>query len=202
MHACGSEGTLRRRATRPGTLRCPILYFVSPLPRKSLPESVHPGLHESVITHALDEALQKLEADGHLTERQKQQLDWLDDAMSRHVADRVRAAVAALGGDLAARAALIRRVLAAVDPALVPGEAPLPTRDALTWVGPAPGGQLGTPRPPKRPEHGLVHPSLLFNGAQDISLVHELRRELASADAVDAIVSFLRWSGLRLLSDL
>lgn len=166
-----------------------------------MPESVHPGLHESVITHALDEALQKLEADGHLTERQKQQLDWLDDAMSRHVADRVRAAVAALGGDLAARAALIRRVLAAVDPTLVPGEAPLPTRDALTWVGPAPGGQLGTPRPPKRPEHGLVHPSLLFNGAQDISLVHELRRELASADAVDAIVSFLRWSGLRLLSD-
>jgi superfamily II DNA or RNA helicase/HKD family nuclease len=163
-----------------------------------MPISLAPGLHESLITEATATALAELEASGRAVERTTQQLDWVDDALARHVASQVRGALAGLGGDVDARAALVERVLGALDPGLLPGAAPHPTRQALTWVGPVQPG-LTTPKPPERPEHGLVHPSLLFNGAQDVSLVHELQRELASADSVDAIVSFLRWSGLRLL---
>ena len=166
--------------------------------RAPMPPSLPPGLHESLITAQVEAALEALAAAGHPVERTTQQLDWLDDALARHVGAALHHALVGLGKDIDARRSLVERVLAAVDPTLLPGAAPLATREALTWVGPA-GPGLAAPTPPPRPEHGLVHPSLLFNGAQDVSLVHELQRELASADAVDAIVSFLRWTGLRLL---
>jgi superfamily II DNA or RNA helicase len=157
------------------------------------------GLHEALITQAVDRVLADLEEQGRPFERTKQQLDWLDDALTRHVADHLHRLLGALKkDDLEGRVALVSRALRALDADLLPDEVPLPSREALTWVAP-PASGLADPRPPARPEHGLVHPSLLFNGSQDVSLVHELRRELASADAVDAVVSFLRWTGFRLL---
>lgn len=151
-----------------------------------------------MITEGVAAALEALGAAGQDFERTPQQLDWLDDAMARHVSVALQHALSGLGADVDARATLVSRVLAALDPALLPDAAPQATRDALTWVATREVG-LARPTAPPRPEHGLVHPSLLFNGAQDVSLVHELQRELASADTVDAIVSFLRWTGLRLL---
>lgn len=44
--------------------------------------------------------------------------------------------------------------------------------------------------------------SILFTGAeQEPSLAHELRREIRTADRIDMLVSFIRWSGMRLLMD-
>lgn len=50
-----------------------------------------------------------------------------------------------------------------------------------------------------RPETPLAESSLFTGSPSDPQLVHELQRELASADAADFLVSFIKWSGLRLL---
>lgn len=50
-----------------------------------------------------------------------------------------------------------------------------------------------------RPETALVESSLFTGSPSDPQLVHELGREMRSADSVDLLVSFIRWSGLRLL---
>ena len=51
----------------------------------------------------------------------------------------------------------------------------------------------------RRPETGLVESSLFTGSPADPQLVHELGREMRSADSVDLLVSFIKWSGLRLL---
>ena len=50
-----------------------------------------------------------------------------------------------------------------------------------------------------RPETPLTESSLFTGSPSDPQLVHELGREMRSADGVDLLVSFIKWSGLRLL---
>src|SRR5262249_24258173 len=50
-----------------------------------------------------------------------------------------------------------------------------------------------------RPTLPLRHSDLLVNGPRDLRVGHEARLELASADRVDLLVSFVKWSGFRLL---
>jgi superfamily II DNA or RNA helicase len=50
-----------------------------------------------------------------------------------------------------------------------------------------------------RPERSLLESSLFTGSPTDPQLVHELGREMSSADEVDLLVSFIKWSGLRLL---
>src|SRR5947207_9264288 len=50
-----------------------------------------------------------------------------------------------------------------------------------------------------RPETQLTESSLFTGSPADPQLVHELGREMRTSDAVDLLVSFIKWSGLRLL---
>ena len=52
---------------------------------------------------------------------------------------------------------------------------------------------------PARPQTPLALGALLTGTRLDPSLVSQLRRELASADQVDILCSFIKWSGIRLL---
>jgi superfamily II DNA or RNA helicase len=50
-----------------------------------------------------------------------------------------------------------------------------------------------------RPETPLYRSSLFTGAPGNPQLVHELAAEMASADSVDVLVSFIKWTGLRLL---
>jgi len=73
---------------------------------------------------------------------------------------------------------------------LVKAEKPI-----LLEITPSNYAQGGMPRP----ETALVESSLFTGSPADPQLVHELGREMRSADSVDLLVSFIKWSGLRLL---
>src|SRR6185369_9705387 len=50
-----------------------------------------------------------------------------------------------------------------------------------------------------RPHTPLAESSLFTGSPQEPQLAHELHEEMRSADSVDILVSFIKWSGLRLL---
>lgn len=47
----------------------------------------------------------------------------------------------------------------------------------------------------ERPLSGLSHSTLFTNSKKDVSLVTELQREIQSADRIDLLVSFIKYSG-------
>lgn len=73
---------------------------------------------------------------------------------------------------------------------LVPAEKPV-----LLEITPPSHAEGAVPRP----ETTLVESSLFTGSPADPQLVHELGREMRSADSADLLVSFIKWSGLRLL---
>lgn len=68
-------------------------------------------------------------------------------------------------------------------------------KSILLEITPPNYAQGGVPRP----ETALVESSLFTGSPADPQLVNELGREMRSADSVDLLISFIKWSGLRLL---
>ncbi len=52
---------------------------------------------------------------------------------------------------------------------------------------------------PSRPDTPLALGALLTGTRQDPSLISQLKKEIASADCVDILCSFIKWSGIRIL---
>ena len=63
----------------------------------------------------------------------------------------------------------------------------------------SPPNRLGADAFPERPSLPLDATELLVNGPKDLRIGREVVRELASADRVDLLCSFLKFSGLRLV---
>ncbi len=60
----------------------------------------------------------------------------------------------------------------------------------------------GTPEPIERPLTPLLDTTVLTNAPGEPAIAHELRAEVPSADSVDVVMAFIRFSGVRSLIDV
>jgi superfamily II DNA or RNA helicase/HKD family nuclease len=154
-------------------------------------KQMKPGLYELLVTQGLERAKND---------------DWelgpaASDLVADALAERLRHALAAVKDD-AQRIELANRIVAllAGDQAsgALPDDLVEPPTRALFAVRETGGLSKGVP---KRPELSLRQSDLIVNGPRDLRLGDVIRRELPSADRVDILVSFLKWSGLRLVEN-
>ncbi|MDQ6726937.1 MAG: DUF3427 domain-containing protein [Actinomycetota bacterium] len=165
------------------------------------------GLYEALLTGRLEQVLRRLPGDRLVA----QLTDLLDaesaDRVSRHVALLLARAIdaaperqrASEGVRLAA--ALLGRLESLADHDLgLDGDIPVdPGRvlHALLRLRPD-----GTPDPVERPLTPLLDTTILTNSPGEPVVAHELRAEVPSADAVDIVMAFIRFSGVRSLVDV
>lgn len=162
-----------------------------------------PGLYDLLMTRGVGDALAQLAPElATLEDLDEHELPL---TLARHLQKRLVHAFDAIPRGMRAVAAvtLANRVLAQLgdlvpDAGVDPDDDVLaPARKLLAVLAPAPPPLA--PQSPERPEIPLALSDLLVNGRHDLSIGPEIKRELASADRVDLLCSFLKWSGLRIL---
>jgi superfamily II DNA or RNA helicase/HKD family nuclease len=167
-----------------------------------------PGLYEELVTHRLEAALEEIRGEGW-----RDEIESLDPAeapgvLARFVHDLVEPLLGSLTGkgrttrQLELVNNLVAHLMSAVDnsPILDDDALAPPPRQLLSLVDPTLHG-VGEAAAPQRPSIPLASSHLLINGPRDHTVSSEIKRELASADRVDLLVSFLKFSGWRLLRD-
>nr|WP_152190558.1 DUF3427 domain-containing protein [Georgenia satyanarayanai] len=153
---------------------------------------MHEGLYESLVTQSLSEKLTALTPPQAACEEHLDPAD-APDVLSRHLADELHRVLTATK-DSERRLELVNGLLAqieAADAAVVP-----PMRQLYAIEG----AQTPTPHT-DRPRTPLTDAALLTNAKGDPSLGAELRSEFASAQHVDLLCAFVRWTGLRVLEE-
>ena len=124
----------------------------------------------------------------------------IDDAevperLSRHVGALVARHLAGLKDE--GRVEAVRRILEVIGE---PEEAPVGKPSEVLAVTPN-RAVIDESYVTTRPQTPLNDAALLTNARHDPSLASEIRAELASADSVDLLCAFVKWSGLRLLDE-
>ncbi|WP_338696945.1 DUF3427 domain-containing protein [Streptomyces sp. Q6] len=161
------------------------------------------------MTNELDQSVVEAAAEGRV-HREPLDPDDAPEILGRYVGDLVRRTLRAhakqRGADgptqrLAKQVAVVNRIveeLGLLSSVQAGDEAAVAqTKDLLLAVAersPLPGQRVF----PERPHVPLATSALFANRSRE-SVGHALRRELESADSVDLICAFIKWSGLRLL---
>lgn len=161
------------------------------------------GLYEALVTKDFAKVLESLETraaeTGELTD------DTAPQVLAKHIQVLAEKALRTVPGDekLPAQIDLANRMielLSTVD--WQAGVDPLDGVDArgrmLLSLRDRADDRLGVGHI-ERPSLSLRHSDLIVNGPRDLRLGAEIRRELASADGVELLVAFLKFSGLRVI---
>ncbi len=170
-------------------------------------------LADGVYDHLLDDALKALVGDvGPGREAAIADLDLgrTPSFVAAHLKPLVERVLASVQGDPAERQRrrfeILNRILATLAQAahehcaespFGEGELRVDGPRHLRLVRPRPA--LGALPPVVLPETPLAESALLVNASGEPSLASELARELATADRVDLLCAFVKWSGLRVL---
>lgn len=162
---------------------------------------LQPGLYEALLTAALDKQLAELVVAAVTPELRDLADAEAADRLSRHLARIVTRAIEALPerGRAQAGAQIISRLIGllsevsdAIDRAV---DVPLdPARVLSAVLRRRPDGSSETFEAPLTP---LVDTTLLTNSRGEPAVGYELRAEVHSSDAIDVVMAFVRWSGIR-----
>lgn len=157
---------------------------------------MHRGLYEKIIDDALAEQLSNSQL-----ETQRENLDVGDShiVLAAHLADHLAGALRRLPSSqrLQKQHELVNRIielLAEYDTEGLSGARIPVEMERLLAV-------YTSPSKPVRPETPLSETSLLTGTRLDPSLLSQLRQELATADRVHILCSFIMWGGISLLKD-
>lgn len=161
---------------------------------------LQPGLYEEVLTSALDAEANALQQAGWNIKIDKANRDMRSEILARHVYELVRHALDDVPGKedkkTAHQIALVNRILDTLpangnESGLKVNETVQLLLEAADRAG------LGNASLP-RPIRSLRQTGLLINGRGDVQLAGEINREIPSADRIDLLCAFIRYSGLRL----
>ncbi|PFG39517.1 superfamily II DNA or RNA helicase [Georgenia soli] len=155
-------------------------------------DALHDGLYESLVTPSLERKLAGLP--GHRSRLEAVDAADEPDVLARHVAGEVARVLRDTRNE-SKRVELVNEILGLiqqVDQAVSP-----PTRQLLSLE--KPDGVATDSRYAHRPRTPLADAALLTNAKGDPSLGAELRAELESAEQVDLLCAFVKWTGLRVL---
>ena len=169
-------------------------------------ESLKPGLHEALLTRRLKYLLAHRSEDGVVPDVKDLREAEASDRVSRHLAAVVarlidRAPEGQLSAEATRIAGVVMRSLDAFadDKHVLEGDElvdPARVLEALLRLRPD-----GQPQTIERPLTPLLDTTVFTNARGEPGVVHELRAEVPSADAIDLVMAFIRWSGVRLLID-
>ena len=156
------------------------------------------GIYENVINHALEERLSRLEENLEVT---KNHLDSEESSFSLalHLTKLIATTLASLKGDdrnkkQAKFCNQLLEVIGKNNPTF-----PLETEkivDDLMYLFKI---QDKNKKPLTRPDTPLTNAALFTGTSSDLTLECELKKEIQTADYIDILCSFIKWSGLRLL---
>lgn len=162
-----------------------------------------PGLYEQLVTIGLETAIRA--ANDTRFDREHLNEEAAPQILARYLHDTLIRALRNLPEEdrLAKQVALANRLVALLGEAapnagIDADEAVLEPAELLLALRRHADARLGSGEI-TRPSLPLRHSDLLVNGPRDLRIGSEVRRELASADAVDVIVSFVKWNGVRMM---
>lgn len=160
-----------------------------------------PGLYEALVTRDVAAAVAALRA-AHVGELDKEAAS---EVLAKHLHDLVRKALRNSHGDdaLAEQLRLANRIVEQLgdgspDAGIDQGDLVEPPPKMLYAVRDGASERLGA-NEIVRPSLPLRLSDLIVNGPRDLRLGTEIRRELPSADRVDILVAFLKFTGLRVV---
>jgi superfamily II DNA or RNA helicase len=169
-------------------------------------ESLKAGLHEALLTRRLVDLVSQTD------ERLVPEIEELrnaeaSDRISRHVGGVIARAIEAAPedrrGDEAVRiaVAILRELPSLVDGKQdFAGDEPVePGRVLAALLERLPDGRS---KEIQRPLTPLLDTTIFTNSPGEPAVGHELRAEIPSADAIDVVMAFVRWSGVRPLVEI
>lgn len=156
------------------------------------------GIYESVINHALAERLSRLEENFSIT---KEQLDSEESSftLALHLTKLIANSLAGIKGDdrKQKQAQFCNQLLDVIgkNDTSFPVESEKIVEDLMYLL------QIQDMRkkPLSRPDTPLTNAALFTGTASDLTLESELKKEIQTADRIDILCSFIKWSGLRLI---
>lgn len=158
-----------------------------------------PGLYEQLLTPRLESLLRSLQSSGYVVETERLDEGEAHVFLAKAIHQVVLQALRSITGDqrLQQQLELCNRILdaivAATDSPWDASDHLLP--DLLTAILVPASGLVASPHRLQRPGIPLSQSALLVNAPRDHRIGSEIIHEIASADRIDLLCSFIKWSG-------
>ena len=162
--------------------------------------SLQPGIYEDLLTLALEAEIATRAKEGWQVKIDMADLTVRSEILARHVYALLRRALQDIPGEndiqSSAQIALVNRLVGVLFEHGVTADEQVVDAAILLLEAIEHPDLSGTSLP--RPTLSLRRTGLLVNGRRDVQIASEIAREIPSADRIDLLCAFVRYSGLRL----